>query len=832
MPEFDLPPEAFEQEFNPGLPSFAPPAVAAASDLGRAGFARADHTHAGIAAVDVGSDSILGRVVFVEGTDIDITSDESTRQITWSLPTTLTQDYTFTGDIDIDGLLSLDGDLDVGGTLSVDTIRSFSLSPDEPVTVESVLWAAQDAYVAGTLMVDVIEPFSASPSGDLLLNSDVTMGGFLDAADNDIRNVDTLDAAEVWTDLIYPQAGSPSGLVNVVSDFKVWASGANPAADDDAVHIYYEIFGMEGVIATDNGDLTLYPEADLVFSRNGSRIDVVLSGDTTNFNTRLKWTDSGSNRSWYLDHFGSDRSSLGDSLLLHDSSGRDWVLFNYDAAFIETSVPLDALELWTDLIYPSTASPTGVVNIAAGLQVDGILTMGDDIDTAGNNILLGAGGIGNDSAVLTFATAAGGGAASFTSHVYCGGASNVGESGGAYLTFDGSNTKIAVVGGNVHLGTNALGNDDAVLTFAAGATGKATFTGAVDLGGNLAMGGNNITAIGTGYFGTTAVTEVVAAKTVVIGTKAEVGQWPAGNTSAIFSHTDLSHSVAGNYAFRQINTGYTYVNAPTGTYVTIRNNNSEKLRIAGSLITAYESMRMSTTEPLQFRDAQIYTYSRADGFMTHVADSGIEFYVGNPAAEIASIDANGLVMASGKDIWTDALYADTIESFSSSPGEPITCQSGFVFGPDGGLAYGEIYVRDNVNATVIAVAGTFVQFTEFNTDGHANLTTPDHTNDHITITEAGRYLVTLSLSLLSVGGGGADTVEVEVRKNNGATIFNNLHSHRTLAGGGGDKGSISISGIIDLAVNDTVEVWVANDDSTDNIVLEDVTLSLVQIGGT
>lgn len=802
MPEFDLPPEAFEQEFNPGLPSFAPPAVAAASDLGRAGFARADHTHAGIAAVDVGSDSILGRVVFIEGTDIDIASDESTRQITWSLPTTLTQDYTFTGDIDIDGLLSLDGDLDVGGTLSVDTIRSFSLSPDEPVTVESILWAAQDAYVAGTLMVDVIEPFSASPTGDILLNGLVTLGDILDAASNDIQNVDALDAAEIWTDLIYPQAGSPSGLVNVVSDFKVWASGANPAADDDAVHIYYEIFGMEGVIATDNGDLTLYPEADLVFSRNGSRIDVVLSGDTTNLNTRLKWTDSGSNRSWYLDHFGSDRSSLGDSLLLHDSSGRDWVLFNYDAAFIETSVPLDALELWTDLIYPSTASPTGIVNIAAGLQVDGILTMGDDIDTAGNNIFLGAGGIGNDNSVLTFA-AGPAGAALFNGNVTIG----AGAVGVDYtLTFDGD-------------------NNDGVLTWM---EGEDYFL----FGDNVNMGGNSITGCDTVVIGTTVLDEVVAAKTIKIGTKAEVGQWPAGNTSAIFSHADLEHSVAGNYAFRQINTGYTYVNAPTGTYVTIRNNNSEKLRIGGSLITAYETMRMSTTEPLQFRDAQIYTYSRADGFMTHVADSGIEFYVGNPAAEIASIDANGLVMASGKDIWTDALYADTIESFSSSPGEPITCQSGFVFGPDGGLAYGEIYVRDNVNATAIAVAGTFVQFTEFNTDGESNLTTPDHTNDHITITEAGRYLVTLSLSLLSVGGGGADTVEVEVRKNNGGTIFNNLHSHRTLAGGGGDKGSMSISGIIDLAANDTVEVWVANDDSTDNIVLEDVTLSLVQVGGT
>ena len=62
--------------------------------------------------------------------------------------------------------------------------------------------------------------------------------------------------------------------------------------------------------------------------------------------------------------------------------------------------------------------------------------------------------------------------------------------------------------------------------------------------------------------------------------------------------------------------------------------------------------------------------------------------------------------------------------------------------------------------------------------------------------------------------------------------FTNLHGHRDLASGGGQAGSLSISGVIDLAVNDTVEVWMWNETNTQNFVVDDINLSLVQIGGT
>ena len=149
------------------------------------------------------------------------------------------------------------------------------------------------------------------------------------------------------------------------------------------------------------------------------------------------------------------------------------------------------------------------------------------------------------------------------------------------------------------------------------------------------------------------------------------------------------------------------------------------------------------------------------------------------------------------------------------------------------LARAEIYAYDVGVAITIAAAGKAnkVQITSFTTNGAFSNMTPDHSNDHITVVRAGIYLCTASIHIESVGGGGADEFGFSVWKNNGATEFQNCHGHRLLAGGGGDTGSVGLSGHIDLAVNDTIEVWCWNEDSTDNLIIDDITLSLVQIGG-
>lgn len=70
-----------------------------------------------------------------------------------------------------------------------------------------------------------------------------------------------------------------------------------------------------------------------------------------------------------------------------------------------------------------------------------------------------------------------------------------------------------------------------------------------------------------------------------------------------------------------------------------------------------------------------------------------------------------------------------------------------------------------------------------------------------------------------------------VFKNNGVTQFQNLHFHRRLSGGGSDTGSIGMEGLISLTSGDTLEVWLWNETNTTSVVVDDITLNLVMIGG-
>jgi hypothetical protein len=145
-----------------------------------------------------------------------------------------------------------------------------------------------------------------------------------------------------------------------------------------------------------------------------------------------------------------------------------------------------------------------------------------------------------------------------------------------------------------------------------------------------------------------------------------------------------------------------------------------------------------------------------------------------------------------------------------------------------GWAFGGISIVDNAAETAIAEAGTAVQVTVFDTNSPSLNCTPDHTNDHITIDVAGVYLVLFSATINSVSGS-ASVIELSIQKNNGnADIV--PHIDRDLAGGGGESGVVSMSGITTLALNDTVELWVENETNDANYVVEDADLSVVRLG--
>lgn len=148
-------------------------------------------------------------------------------------------------------------------------------------------------------------------------------------------------------------------------------------------------------------------------------------------------------------------------------------------------------------------------------------------------------------------------------------------------------------------------------------------------------------------------------------------------------------------------------------------------------------------------------------------------------------------------------------------------------------ACGEISAEDANDTITItsALEANKVQIDTFDTNGKAYLATPDHTSAHITITVPGDYFITCHVTTDSLAGSAA-RFGFGVFINNGGTHFHNLHTHLDVAAGaGGNADSIGMEGLVTLAAADTVEVWVWNEDNTQNIVVDDITLSLFQVNG-
>ena len=108
---------------------------------------------------------------------------------------------------------------------------------------------------------------------------------------------------------------------------------------------------------------------------------------------------------------------------------------------------------------------------------------------------------------------------------------------------------------------------------------------------------------------------------------------------------------------------------------------------------------------------------------------------------------------------------------------------------------------------------------------------PDVTNDHITITDAGMYLVTWNVSCYSAQ---KNEYEFEIFVNNGAAGFPNTESYRTTSVASA-VAAISGSGICDFAAADTVELWVERKDGAGvakTITIRAANINVTQIGGT
>lgn len=155
-----------------------------------------------------------------------------------------------------------------------------------------------------------------------------------------------------------------------------------------------------------------------------------------------------------------------------------------------------------------------------------------------------------------------------------------------------------------------------------------------------------------------------------------------------------------------------------------------------------------------------------------------------------------------------------------------------VFNTGAGLPYGQIYEEDGSGTVALAAQDTYYQVANFTVDGESNLTTPDYTNDHITVSETGKYLASINIGF-SQTTAVAIEYDFHVQTNNGANDFPCTSAHRN-SGGASQVGSTSSSGIISLTAGDTVEVWVKRLTGaavSRTITIVNASLTLTQIGG-
>ena len=255
-----------------------------------------------------------------------------------------------------------------------------------------------------------------------------------------------------------------------------------------------------------------------------------------------------------------------------------------------------------------------------------------------------------------------------------------------------------------------------------------------------------------------------------------------------------------------------------------------------------DDILIATNEKIFFRDEAIFIHSNADGELTLQGDSLTTVGVAGDIVLGDSTERDMYPQTTAKvnlgktsNKFNNGYFTNdvTIGNDLTVTGDTVISGDTYWDTEGGGLAFGEISTYEA--GTTLTISGTGignkVQVTAFTVNGESNLTTPDHTNDHITIVKAGKYLVTISMSFESAGAT-SYVLSGSLWKNNGATQYQNVHMSRSLSGGGGDFGSSSMSGICDFATNDTIELWIWNETNTNDVIIDDVTLSIVQIGGT
>jgi hypothetical protein len=132
--------------------------------------------------------------------------------------------------------------------------------------------------------------------------------------------------------------------------------------------------------------------------------------------------------------------------------------------------------------------------------------------------------------------------------------------------------------------------------------------------------------------------------------------------------------------------------------------------------------------------------------------------------------------------------------------------------------YGVLSTQTNTTGET-TVDATPRKITAWNTNGINDGVTVDAANDHLKILTAGVYIVFANLSF---SGTASKTYQIEIYKNGLTTGF---ATDRKL-GTGGDVGSCSMLGIMQCAVNDTIELYQYSSDGGSAMVVTEAQLGV------
>jgi hypothetical protein len=136
-------------------------------------------------------------------------------------------------------------------------------------------------------------------------------------------------------------------------------------------------------------------------------------------------------------------------------------------------------------------------------------------------------------------------------------------------------------------------------------------------------------------------------------------------------------------------------------------------------------------------------------------------------------------------------------------------------------ALGEIYVADGSGSQALS-ADTWTKVTQFTTNGESYNTTPDHTNDKITLSDVGYYLVIVMASFTG-------TVNVDY---SGRVVFNDTAfgcQWSRKIGASNDVGSAVGIGLLNVAAAEDLEMEVKSVGAGGNFDAQELSLIAVRI---